>query len=312
MSAASISTRDPARRSAFVLLAASIAIGSVSFTLVQLALEELSPLTLATGRVVVSALMFTLVIVRSPWRRTPVLPGDRLRLFLCGFAGSAVFHLLFNWGQNQVSVAVAAVLMSTYPILTAMGEVVFLHHRLHRLQVAGLLLSTAGCVLIGVVGGGDGGDMAVLGAVVVLLAAITWAGVTVATRSIGHRYDSWWLNTPGTVAGALVMLVLDIPRLGEFADLSWKGWLAVIWLGSASSAFIYYSMAKVMTVLSATTTTSITTVVTPLSVLVAWVVLGDAPSLVEVVGGAVVIGGVMLVVRPSAVEAEPAEAAVVV
>ena len=47
-----------ARRSASVLLAASIAIGSVSFTLVQVALEELSPLTLATGRVVVSALMF--------------------------------------------------------------------------------------------------------------------------------------------------------------------------------------------------------------------------------------------------------------
>jgi drug/metabolite transporter, DME family len=300
-----------ARRSASVLLAASIAIGSVSFTLVQVALEELSPLTLATGRVVVSALMFTLVIVRSPWRRTPVLPGDRLRLFLCGFAGSAVFHLLFNWGQDQVSVAVAAVVMATYPILTAMGEVVFLHHRLHPIQVVGLVLSTAGCVLIGITGGGDGGDMALLGAVVVLLAAITWAGVTVATRSIGHRYDSWWLNTPGTVVGALVMLLLDIPRLDEFADLSWKGWLAVIWLGSASSAFIYYSMAKVMTVLSATTTTSITTVVTPLSVLVAWVFLGDAPSLVEVVGGAVVIAGVMLVVRHSAPAEEPVEVAAV-
>jgi drug/metabolite transporter (DMT)-like permease len=95
------------------------------------------------------------------------------------------------------------------------------------------------------------------------------------------------------------MLLLDIPRLGEFADLSWKGWLAVIWLGSASSAFIYYSMARVMTVVSATTATSISTVVTPLSVLVAWMVLGDPPTLVEVLGGAVVIAGVMLVVRNS-------------
>jgi drug/metabolite transporter, DME family len=302
-----------ARRSAFLLLAASIVIGSVSFTLVQLALEELSPLTLATGRVVVSAAMFALVIVRSPWRRTPVFPGDRVRLFLCGFGGSAVFHLLFNWGQHQVSVAVAAVMMATYPVLTAMGEVVFLHHRLRRAQVAGLVVSTAGCVLIGVTSGGTGGEMAVLGAMVVLLAAITWAAVTVATRSIGHRYDSWWLNTPGTVAGALVMLVLDIPRLGEFADLSWKGWLAVIWLGSASSAFIYYSMARVMTVVSATTATSISTVVTPLSVLVAWVWLGELPTLVEVVGGLVVIAGVMLVVRNSddTVDAAPDTAAAV-
>jgi drug/metabolite transporter (DMT)-like permease len=75
----------------------------------------------------------------------------------------------------------------------------------------------------------------------------------------------------------------------------------VIWLGSASSAFIYYALARVMKVLSATTTTAISTVVTPLSVLVAWGARGEVPTLVQVVGGAVVICGVILVVlRPTA------------
>jgi DME family drug/metabolite transporter len=119
-------------------------------------------------------------------------------------------------------------------------------------------------------------------------------------RSIGDRYDSWWLNTPGTVFGALFMLVLDAPHLGEFADLSVKGWLTVIWLGSASSAFIYYALARAMTAISATSATSLSTVVTPTSVLVAWAVLGEVPSWVEVLGGAVVIAGVMLVVRNAA------------
>lgn len=285
------------RRAAYLLLAANIAIGSWSFTLVTLVLDELSPLALACGRVVVSATMFTAVVLRAPQRRTPILPEHRWRVFLCGFGGSAMFHLLFNWGQSRVSVAIAAVVMATYPVMTTIGEVLFLHHRLGRPQVVGVGLATGGCILIGVTSGFDDGRSSIIGAAALALAALTWAAVTVITRDIGQRYDSWWLNTPGTVAGAVCMLALAGPQLGEFARLSLGGWLAVIWLGSASSAFIYYSLARVMTVLSATTTTSITTVVTPASVVVAWVVLDQAPTSMEVIGGLVVVVGVVMVVR---------------
>jgi drug/metabolite transporter (DMT)-like permease len=93
------------------------------------------------------------------------------------------------------------------------------------------------------------------------------------------------------------MLVVDLPRLHEFADLSLKGWAVVIWLGTASSAFIYFAMARAMTAITATTATSLSTIVTPASVLVAWLVLGESPTAIELVGGAVVVSGVMLVVR---------------
>jgi drug/metabolite transporter (DMT)-like permease len=93
----------------------------------------------------------------------------------------------------------------------------------------------------------------------------------------------------------MFMLAITAPELGEYGSLSWQGWLVVVWLGSASSAFIYYALARTMRVLSATTTTAISTVVTPLSVLVAWGVRGEVPTLAQALGGAVVIGGVMLV-----------------
>jgi drug/metabolite transporter (DMT)-like permease len=140
--------------------------------------------------------------------------------------------------------------------------------------------------------------------VAVGLASLVWAAVTVATRSITDRYDAWWLNTPGTVLGAVFILLIDIPNLQEFGSLSLKGWLAIIWLGSASSAFIYYVMARVMTVISATTTASLGTVVTPAGVVVAWLVLGNAPTLVEVVGGIVVVGGAVMVTRRPTAEAD--------
>ena len=126
---------------------------------------------------------------------------------------------------------------------------------------------------------------------------LAWAAVTVATRKAAGAYDQWWFYTPGTVLGAVVLLGLEAPHLSEYVHLSFKGWLVVIWLGSASSAFVYYALARVMTVLPATTTVSIGSVLTPTTVLVAWAVLGTAPTWFDVVGGCVVIGGVMLVTR---------------
>ena len=126
-------------------------------------------------------------------------------------------------------------------------------------QVIGLVLSTGGCIGIGLASR-DSGTSSVVGLALVALATLLWASVTVVTRGIGDRYDSWWLYTPGTVLGAVIMLAVDAPHLHEFAHVSLRGWFAVVWLGTASSAFIYYSLARVMTVISGTTATSISTI----------------------------------------------------
>jgi len=282
------------KRSAFLLLAAAISIGTFSFTFVKVALRELSAVGLATGRVVSSALLFALVMATSRRRYRRIERGNRIRVILCGLLGSAGFHLLFVWGQQRVSVAVAAVVMATMPMLVAVGEVTFLHHRLTAQHLLGIALCTVGCVAIGLAAGSAGGT-SLLGAGAIGMAAIVWASVTVSTRGIAHLYDAWWLNTPGTLLGALVVLAIEAPNAAEFGALSLKGWLLVIWLGTASSAFIYFAMTRAMTTLSATTAISLSTIVTPSSMLVAWLLLGDAPGALELVAAAVVIAGVVLV-----------------
>lgn len=276
------------------MLAAAISIGTFSFTFVKVALRELSAVGLATGRVVSSALLFALVMATSRRRYRRIERGNRIRVILCGLLGSAGFHLLFVWGQQRVSVAVAAVVMATMPMLVAVGEVTFLHHRLTAQHLLGIALCTVGCVAIGLAAGSAGGT-SLLGAGAIGMAAIVWASVTVSTRGIAHLYDAWWLNTPGTLLGALVVLAIEAPNAAEFGALSLKGWLLVIWLGTASSAFIYFAMTRAMTTLSATTAISLSTIVTPSSMLVAWLLLGDAPGALELVAAAVVIAGVVLV-----------------
>lgn len=310
-------TSTTGRAGALAAVAAAVAVGSVAPSQIKSVLETLPPLALAAGRVGFSALAFTVVVLAQPWRRRPVEPRDRLAVLGCGLGGSAGFHLLYTWGQARVSVAVAAVILGCMPVVVAGLEVAFLRHRLGRLQLLGLLLSVAGVTVMSLgPQGGAGPDLRdpawIAGALAVAGAVAAWSGVTVATRSLADRYDPWWLNTPGTVLGALVMLALvaaggDLPRFG---DLDAVGWAQVAWLGAVSSAFLYAALAAAMRHLHATTVASLTTLITPLSGAVAWVALGERPHATVLAGGAVVVLGALLVTLPQPVTAAPVAAPV--
>lgn len=277
-------------------MAGAVGVGSVSFTLIELVLRDLSPTAMAAARVVVSALAFVAIVAAQPRRRRPIDPADRTRLVLCGLGGSAGFHLLFSAGQDRVTVAVSAVVLGTMPAMVAAGEWLFLHHRLTRSHAVGLVLSVLGIVVISWGTGGDGASTP-LGIALVAASTLVWAAVTVATRSVADRYDAWWLNTPGTVLGALVMLVVVAPSADEFGGLSVGVWLMIVWLGAVGSAFVYAALTSAMQVLSATTTASLATLVTPVSIVVAWAVLDEPPTVQAVIGSAVVVTGVVLVTR---------------
>ena len=283
------------RRTAYVFMAVAIAIGSFSFTIIKVLLEHLSPITMAAGRVVFSASAFVVVVVAQPRRRRPIDRSDRVRLVLCGFLGSAVFHILFAWGQQRASVAVGAVIMGSMPALVAFGEAAVLRHRLTSAQWLGVGLSTVGIAVIAT-GSGSGSSESTWAGVIALAGAVTaWAAVTLLMRSFDGKYDESWLNAPGAVLGAAVACVAAGPKLAELADLSAWSWVLLVWMGVVSSAFIYVAMGKATVALSGTTAASLGTLVTPAGILIAWVVLGERPTVRAVIGAAAVIAGVLAV-----------------
>lgn len=275
-------------------MAAAVGVGAVSFTLIKLVLREATPLTLAAGRVGFSALAFVVVVGLQPHRRTRIAPADRWRVLAVGLGGSAVFHGLFAWGQQQVSVAAGSVLLALMPALVALGEVAFRGHRMTRRQLGGLSLCLAG---LGVMSWGPGAGTTWWGLAAVAAAVAVWAAVTLLSRDLVERYDPWWLNTPGTVVGAVLLLAVAAGRTDDLGRLSSTGWVELVWLGAVSSAFMYAAIAQAMQVFTATTAATLLTVATPLSVVVAWATLGERPTVAATIGGLVVGAGVVLTIR---------------
>ncbi len=93
------------------------------------------------------------VVLLALWLREPWLSRDRVVLAGGSLTGVLAFIalLLFLLATHQGLLTVSAVLVSLYPAVTVLLARVLLGERLHRVQVAGLLLCgvTVACVAMG-------------------------------------------------------------------------------------------------------------------------------------------------------------------
>ena len=111
-----MSSQKPVARD-FVLLTSLAAIFGASFILTDLAVRELSPLSVAFARLALAAsLLYPLMRMRGLR-----LPNDRkIWFFIVGaaFFGNALPFSLISWGQVKVDAGLTAIFMAVMPLMT--------------------------------------------------------------------------------------------------------------------------------------------------------------------------------------------------
>ncbi|HEY0582692.1 MAG TPA: DMT family transporter, partial [Chloroflexota bacterium] len=175
--------------------------GSIPAT--KLALLSFGPLTLASARLVLAAVLFLLVL--RPRAIAAVPAPDALRmagLGVIGFAGVQVFQAL---GADQTSGATATVLAATGPLWIALLAPVLLHERLRPAPLAGVLLALCGVAAITGAAQADVGGTLV-GNLVVLLSAVCYALYTVLGKGLAGRYSPMLFCGISCLGGAVATL----------------------------------------------------------------------------------------------------------
>ena len=140
---------QPTRHDYGLLLALGAVWGS-SFLLIKLAVDTIPPITVATGRIGIGALVLALIVVvrRRSWPRRR---HEWLLLFAMGVVGNAIPFSLINWGETHIDSGLTAILMSSVPLATIMLAPAFVRDEpLTSGKLAGVALGMAGvAVLIG-------------------------------------------------------------------------------------------------------------------------------------------------------------------
>lgn len=282
----------------FLLLAA---VWGTSFVAARAALADVPPVLLAAFRFDVAALlvMAYAVVTTSDW--IPSRRVDWCSVALGGLLFVALHHALLFTGQQYVTSAVAAVLVSLDPVLaTAFARAALPRERLSRTGGIALFVGLLGVVIVA----GPAPDALrrsdIVGSFFVVLAAAAFALGSVTTRRLRTDLPVQTLQAWMLFVGALLLHALAGVVPGErLAAVTWSrsavlglGYLAVVAAGVGY--FIYFELLDRLGPVEVNFVAYVTPVFAALG---GWIALGEAIRWRTVAGFALIACAFVLLKR---------------
>jgi drug/metabolite transporter (DMT)-like permease len=276
------------------LLAAAAATVTVilwasAFVSIRSAGAAYSPGALALGRLLSGALALGVICLI---RREGLPPRSAWRgIAISGVLWFGFYMVVLNWGEQQVDAGTAALVVNIGPLLIALLGTRLLGDAMPPRLLAGMAVSFAGAVTVGLSMSDDGGA-SVLGVVLCLLAAIAYAAGVVAQKPALASGTPLQVTAFGCFVGAVVCLPFAGQLVSEAADAPASATLNMIYLGVFPTALAFTTWAYALARTTASRMGATTYAVPALVVLMSWLALGEVPGLLTLAGGALCLAGV--------------------
>lgn len=268
-----------------------VAAVSTAAVLIRLAQGDLHSLAVAAWRMGLSALILAPIAwmtCRAEWRS---LTWREWRCLLSAGLLLALHFAAWISSLACTSVAASVVLVTTNPLFVGLASCLLLRERMSWGMSVALLTAVAGSVLIGL---GDWGGHRLLGDLLALLGAVAAAGYFLIGRRLraklsllAYVFPVYGVAALALAACATLSGVAVIPRVPR----TWV-WLLLLALGPQVVG--HSSLNWALRYLSATYITLTVLLEAVVSTLLAWWLLEESPSPSALVGGALILGAVVV------------------
>jgi len=279
----------------------AVVVWGISFIATKIVLDDISPVAVVWLRFSIGVVILGII---SATRKQFSLPDKKEWGYfaLLGFLG-ITFHQWLQSNALQTSEAgTTAWIVSTTPVFMALLGWLVLKERLNWIKILGIFLAFVGVLLVVSDGNFASISIGTFGApgdVLILVSAINWAVFSVLSRRGLKSHPASLMMFHVMVFGWIFTSVLFFAGTGvvEFSDLTFNGWMGMLFLGIFCSGLAYIAWYDALQVLSSAQTGVFLYIEPLVAVVVAFFVLGEAITVASLAGGGVILFGVWLVNR---------------
>lgn len=293
-----------------------------NFIFAKLALRSFDPLTLAAFRVVLATIVMVAVYlslpkglhtaIAGPNRPTKPSRSDLWTFAELGILGVILNQMLFTVGLSQTSVGHSALIVGMGPIHVLIFARLFGLEQITSRKLIGLLLAFTGVVVLALEKGLSLQAGTLRGDLITWFGSLAFSLYTVRGKRVAAKYDSLAMNLYNYLAGGLVILPLAI-WLGwrlDWGSVTWTGWVGLAYMSIFASVTAYLIFYWALRHMTATRLAAFSYLMPVIATLMGILLLGEKVTWHLLVGGTLVLIGVYLKERKTALPREDTQAVV--
>lgn len=279
--------------SIYLTLAASIWGGM--YVVVKVVVSVIPPLELVWMRYLVAivALLIIGFITRQKWR---IEKRYFLLIIAIGVIGNAISIVAQETGTMLSTAQMGAIITSSTPAFMVIFARILLKERLTLKKGLSVCLATIGVFLI--VGIGDVDLSSKLGGIALLIAALTWALMSVLVKRLPSDLSQIVVTTYSILVALIVLTPFVLPRLHaiNISELAHpKIWGGLLYLGIVSTAGGFLLWNRGLQMLNASSGGIFFFFQPVVGTLLGWLILGENIGTTFWIGSILILSGVLFV-----------------
>lgn len=285
--------------SLFLILASSIWGGM--YVVVKVVVEVIPPLELVWMRYLIAliALVIVSLVTKQKWKIERKHFGIILAISIIGYVISIVTQ---ETGTMLSSAQMGAIITSTTPAFMVVFASLILKEHLTFKKAISVALATVGVIII--VGLDDIDTSSILGGLSLVIAALTWALMSVLIKLLPKDYSQIIVNIYAILIAFVVLtpfVISRLPKLNINDLMNPTIWGGLLYLGIISTAVAFLLWNRGLQMLNASGGGIFFFFQPVVGTLLGWLLLGETISATFWIGSLLIFIGVLIVIKDSAV-----------
>ena len=272
-----------------------------SLILAKIVYAEMTPVVFVALRyTLASPLLIVLFLSQKGRYEKAIVSKKNWRvLILVGLTGPFLSQVLQYIGLSMTTAAETLLLLNMSPVFAVVLAYVFLSEPITLDKIGGLLLATLGVSLI-VIGGAPidtgFGLIRLLGDAIIVVSTFLFAVNGIAGKVAVRSVDSISVTTFSTLVAVPCIWICAVlsEDVTVIVRLSLNAWLIIVWVGVVNSVIAFILYYESMKYIEASRVQIALNLISVWGVLMSVLVLGETTSVLQIMGGALTIIGVIV------------------